>query len=53
MKKLIALTSVLFAGNAMAADLLDVYQLSLANDAELASAAAKREAGDYHRSNAL
>jgi outer membrane protein len=47
MKKLIALTSVLFAGNAMAADLLDVYQLSLANDAELASAAAKREAGDY------
>jgi outer membrane protein len=47
MKKLIALTSALFAGNAMAADLNDIYQLSLANDAELAVAKAKREAGDY------
>lgn len=47
MKKLIALTSVLFAGNAMAADLNDVYQLSLQNDAELAAAKAKREVGDY------
>ncbi|MBL4798913.1 MAG: TolC family outer membrane protein [Oleispira sp.] len=47
MKKFIALTSALFAGNAMAADLNDVYQLSLANDAQLAAAKAKREAGDY------
>jgi outer membrane protein len=47
MKKLIALTSALFAGNAMAADLNDIYQLSIANDAELAAAKAKREAGDY------
>ena len=47
MKKLIALTSALFAGNAMAADLNDIYQLSVANDAELAAAKAKREAGDY------
>jgi outer membrane protein len=47
MKKLIALTSALLAGNAMAADLNDIYQQSLANDAELAAAKAKREAGDY------
>lgn len=47
MKKFIALTSALFAGNAMAADLNDVYQLSLANDAQLTAAKAKREAGSY------
>tara|TARA_B100001059_G_scaffold54221_1_gene48701 strand:+ start:1017 stop:2399 length:1383 start_codon:yes stop_codon:yes gene_type:complete len=47
MKKLIALTSALFVTNAMAADLNDIYQLSLTNDAELAAAKAKRDAGDY------
>ncbi|NRA24507.1 MAG: TolC family outer membrane protein [Oleispira sp.] len=51
MKKFIALTSVLssalFAANVFAADLNEIYQLSLANDAELAAAKAKREAGNY------
>lgn len=47
MKKLIALTSVLIATNAMAADLNDIYQLSLSNDAELASAKSKRDVGDF------
>ena len=51
MKKIIALTSVLssalFAGNVFAADLHEIYQLSLTNDAELAAAKAKRESGDY------
>lgn len=47
MKKLLALTSAIFATNAMAADLNDVYQASLANDAELAAAKAKRDAGNY------
>jgi outer membrane protein len=51
MKKFITLTSVLssalFAANVFAADLNEIYQLSLANDAELAAAKAKREAGNY------
>lgn len=51
MKKVIALTtalsSALFAGNVLAADLNEIYQLSLSNDAELAAAKAKRESGDY------
>jgi outer membrane protein len=51
MKKIIALTSILssafFASNIMAADLNEIYQLSLANDAELAAAKAKRDAGNY------
>jgi outer membrane protein len=51
MKKFIALTSVLssafFASNIMAADLNEIYQLSLTNDAELAAAKAKRDAGNY------
>lgn len=51
MKKIITLTSIistaLFASNVMAADLNEIYQLSLANDAELAAAKAKRESGDY------
>lgn len=51
MKKLIALTSVLssalFAGNVSAANLNEIYQLSLSNDAELAAAKAKRSSGDY------
>lgn len=47
MKKLLALTSAIFAANAMAADLNDIYQSSVANDAEFAAAKAKREAGDY------
>ena len=47
MKKLIALTTAFLASNAMAADLHDIYQLSIANDAELAAAKAKREAGEY------
>jgi outer membrane protein len=51
MKKIIALTSLIssafFANNIMAADLNEIYQLSLTNDAELAAAKAKRDAGDY------
>jgi outer membrane protein len=51
MKKIIALTSLIssafFASNIMAADLNEIYQLSLTNDAELAVAKAKRDAGDY------
>lgn len=51
MKKLIALTSVLstalFAGHVSAANLNEIYQLSLSNDAELAAAKAKRSAGNY------
>jgi len=51
MKKLIALTSVLssalFTGHVSAANLNEIYQLSLSNDAELAAAKAKREAGQY------
>ena len=51
MKKIIALTSVLssafLASNLMAADLNEIYQLSLTNDAELAAAKAKRDAGNY------
>jgi outer membrane protein len=51
MKKIIALTSLIssafFASNIMAADLNEIYQLSLTNDAELAAAKAKRDAGDY------
>jgi outer membrane protein len=51
MKKIIALTSVLssafLANNLMAADLNEIYQLSLTNDAELAAAKAKRDAGNY------
>ena len=51
MKKIITLTSIissaLFASNIMAADLNEIYQLSLANDAELAAAKAKRDAGNY------
>lgn len=55
MKKLIALTSVLstvlssslLTSNAYAADLNEIYQLSLSNDAELAVAKAKRNAGMY------
>lgn len=51
MNKIIALTSVissaLFASNIMAADLNEIYQLSLANDSELAAAKAKRDAGNY------
>ncbi|MFT4811796.1 MAG: outer membrane protein, partial [Marinoscillum sp.] len=51
MKKFIALTSVIssafFAHNILAADLNEIYQLSLTNDAELAAAKAKRDAGDY------
>jgi len=51
MKKIITLTSIissaLFASNIMAADLNEIYQLSLANDAELAAAKAKRNAGNY------
>jgi outer membrane protein len=51
MKKIIALTSVLssalFAGNVLAADLNEIYQLSLTNDAELAAAKAKRSSGNY------
>jgi len=51
MKKIITLasiiSSVLFTSNIMAADLNEIYQLSLANDAELAAAKAKRNAGSY------
>lgn len=51
MKKIIALTSVLssalFSTSVLAADLNEIYQLSLANDAELAAAKAKRDAGNY------
>jgi outer membrane protein len=51
MKRIIALTllisSAFFASNIMAADLNEIYQLSLANDAELAAAKARRDAGDY------
>jgi outer membrane protein len=51
MKKFIALTSVLssalLAGNVLAADLNEIYRLSLSNDAELAAAKAKRDAGNY------
>jgi outer membrane protein len=51
MKKFIALTSVIssafFSNNILAADLNEIYQLSLTNDAELAAAKAKRDAGDY------
>lgn len=51
MKNLIALTSVLstalLAGNVSAADLNEIYQLSLTNDAELAAAKAKRDSGNY------
>jgi len=51
MKKFIALTSVLssvlMAGNVLAADLNEIYRLSLSNDAELAAAKAKRDAGNY------
>ena len=51
MKKIITLTSIIssafFATHAMAADLNEIYQLSLANDAELAAAKAKRSSGDY------
>ncbi|MGK0247359.1 MAG: outer membrane protein [Oleispira sp.] len=51
MKKIIALTSLIssafFASNIMAADLNEIYQLSLTNDAELAAAKAKRDAGGY------
>lgn len=51
MKKIIALTSVLssalLTGNVLAADLHEIYKLSLENDAELAAAKAKRESGDY------
>jgi outer membrane protein len=51
MKKIITLTSIIssafFASHAMAADLNEIYQLSLANDAELAAAKAKRSSGDY------
>lgn len=51
MKKFIAITSVLssvlLAGNASAADLNEIYQLSLTNDAELAAAKAKRDSGSY------
>lgn len=52
MKKLIALTSVLstalFAGHVSAANLNEIYQLSLNNDAELAAAKAKRDSGNYN-----
>lgn len=51
MKKIITLTSIissaLFANNIMAADLNEIYQLSLSNDSELAAAKAKRDAGNY------
>lgn len=51
MKKIITLTSIIssafFANHAMAADLNEIYQLSLTNDAELAAAKAKRSSGDY------
>jgi outer membrane protein len=51
MKKIIALTSLIssafLASNLMAADLNEIYQLSLTNDAELAAAKAKRDAGNY------
>jgi outer membrane protein len=51
MKKIITLTSLIssafFASSIMAADLNEIYQLSLTNDAELAAAKAKRDAGDY------
>tara|TARA_B110000211_G_scaffold53723_1_gene59452 strand:+ start:5336 stop:6646 length:1311 start_codon:yes stop_codon:yes gene_type:complete len=51
MKKIITLTSIIssafFASHAMAADLNEIYQLSLTNDAELAAAKAKRSSGDY------
>lgn len=51
MKKLFVLTSVLstalLAGNVSAADLNEIYQLSLTNDAELAAAKAKRDSGNY------
>ncbi len=47
MKKLLTLTSAIFAANAMAADLNDIYQSSVANDAEFAAAKAQRDAGDY------
>ena len=52
MKNLIALTSVLssalFAGHVSAANLNEIYQLSLNNDAELAAAKAKRDSGNYN-----
>lgn len=41
------LSSALFAGNVLAADLNEIYQLSLTNDAELAAAKAKRNSGNY------
>ncbi len=51
MKKIITLASIIstafFTSNIMAADLNEIYQLSLANDAELAAAKAKRDAGNY------
>ncbi len=51
MKKFIALSSILssalLASNVMAADLNEIYRLSLSNDAELAAAKAKRDAGNY------
>ena len=51
MKKIITLTSIIssafFASDAIAADLNEIYQLSLTNDAELAAAKAKRSSGDY------
>jgi outer membrane protein len=55
MNKIIALTSVLstaissalFSSSAFSADLNEIYQLSLSNDAELAAAKAKRDAGNY------
>ncbi len=51
MKKIIALatalSSALVAGQVSAADLNEIYQLSLTNDAELAAAKAKRDSGNY------
>jgi len=48
MKKLIVLTSVaLLASQANAADLNQIYQQALANDAELTAAKAQRDADEY------
>lgn len=47
MKKLVVLTSALLAAQANAADLNEIYQQALSNDAELSAAKAKRDAGNY------
>lgn len=47
MKKLIVLTSALLATQANAADLNQIYQQALANDAELSAAKAQRDADGY------